>query len=552
MKYRYYISALTMILIFLFASSSFAYSDIEDHWAEKEINIMSSNGIISGYTDGTFRPNQNMTRAELITVINRLLGNQEQNDRFVPDINTKDWYYVEIRKALESGFIEGNSEGYVRPNSLITRQEAVVMLQRALVPIGSDVVTTEYSDFDSVAKWASRSFNTFLYKGYIKGYTDNTIKATKNITRAEVVRIISNIISNYVSFGEYVGKSNGTVLVNTSNVKLKDFIVNGNLIVTEGAENLVLDNVHILGDLIIRRETSFTSNDYILEGKKYYLNYNEPDKDVNKYVNNDYGISFSIPDDAKVLFIDKNDRKFYKSQNNLITLKVNQSDDLYFVSFSDGQKTFYNELEYNIDEVSRGFLDYYKYVVYGDDKNNAYFVYLKRDNLEYEISLYNVKNINVLDSLVNSITLFDGEKIKNHTVQMYANDDLNLKFRYPDYVAVDDSYNTGIVNDNQEAYYKLFLQVNNIVDMSNYTVEQLKSILVSLEDSDGEITESKIKKVYVYDAIEYTVKNDGKIFKSLYVMISKKLYHFVFLSSEDKMTSAGIEIYDDIVRSIEF
>ena len=552
MKLKIFTAALIFVFSIFAVSVCFAYSDTQNHWAEKEINIMSSNGIISGYTDGTFKPNQNMTRAELITVINRLLGNQKQNDRFVPDINVKDWYYAEIRKAIESGFVEGNQEGYVKPNNLITRQEAVVMLQRALVPVGSDVVTTEYNDIDSVSKWASRSFNTFLNKGYIKGYTDNTIKPGKNITRAEVVRIISNIVNTYFSFGEYTGKSSGTVLVNTADVKLKDFTVNGNLIVAEGAENLELENVHIIGDLVIRRETNFTSNDYQLDGKLYYLNYNEPVKDNAKYINEDYGISFSIPENTKVVLIEKDDKKINKNQKNLITLKVNQSDEYYFISFEDGQKAAFNRLEYNLDELDRGYADYYKYVIYGNERNNIYYVYLKRDNLEYEITLYNIENINILDSLVNSISLFEGDRIKNHKIVLYKNDDLNIKFRYPDYVAVDDSYNTNVVNDNQDAYYKLFLQVNNIVDLSNYTVEQLKNILVSLEDSDGEITESKIKKVYVYDAIEYTVKNDGKIFKSLYIIISKKLYHFVFLSSEDKMTSAGLEIYNDIVNSVEF
>ena len=552
MKLKIFTAALIFVFSIFAVSVCFAYSDTQNHWAEKEINIMSSNGIISGYTDGTFKPNQNMTRAELITVINRLLGNQKQNDRFVPDINVKDWYYAEIRKAIESGFVEGNQEGYVKPNNLITRQEAVVMLQRALVPVGSDVVTTEYNDIDSVSKWASRSFNTFLNKGYIKGYTDNTIKPGKNITRAEVVRVISNIVNTYFSFGEYTGKSSGTVLVNTADVKLKDFTVNGNLIVAEGAENLELENVHIIGDLVIRRETNFTSNDYQLDGKLYYLNYNEPVKDNAKYINEDYGISFSIPENTKVVLIEKDDKKINKNQKNLITLKVNQSDEYYFISFEDGQKAAFNRLEYNLDELDRGYADYYKYVIYGNERNNIYYVYLKRDNLEYEITLYNIENINILDSLVNSISLFEGDRIKNHKIVLYKNDDLNIKFRYPDYVAVDDSYNTNVVNDNQDAYYKLFLQVNNIVDLSNYTVEQLKNILVSLEDSDGEITESKIKKVYVYDAIEYTVKNDGKIFKSLYIIISKKLYHFVFLSSEDKMTSAGLEIYNDIVNSVEF
>ena len=552
MRYRNYILVLIFVLAIFFATTCYAYTDTSNHWAENEINNLSLNGIISGYTDGTFRPNQNMTRAELITVINRLLGNNTQNDRYVPDINVKDWYYTEIRKAIESGFVEGNSNGYIRPNDLITRQEAIVMLQRAFVPLGSNVLINEYEDFDSVAKWAKGSFSIFLYKGYIKGYTDSTIKPNKNITRAEVVKIISNIVNDFVSYGEYTGKTNGTMLVNKPDIKLKDLTVNGNLIISEGAENISLENTHITGDLIIRREFNYSSDDFKLDGKKYFINRNGAENDTKKYENREYGISFSIPDDAVVEFIENNKKKSSSKQNNYITLEVNESGDLYFVSFDDGLKLFVDGINKSINEVENGFVDYYRYSIYGNDKAKLYYIYLKRDNVEYIITLHNIENINVLDSLVNSISLFDGDKINNHKVVLYKNEDLGWKFRYPDYVAVDDSYNTNVVNDNQDAYYKLFLQVNNIVDMSNYTVEQLKNILVSLEDSDGEITESEIKKVYIYDAIEYTVKNDGKLFKSLYIIISNKLYHFVFLSSEEMMTSAGYEVYNSIVSSIEF
>ena len=128
------------------STKTFAYTDTNGHWAEKEITNLSLNGIISGYSDNSFKPDQNMTRAELVTVINRLLGNSVQNTKYVPDINAKDWFYTEIRKGIESGVMQGNAEGYVRPNDFVTREEAIVMLQRAMVPITSSVTAHEFED----------------------------------------------------------------------------------------------------------------------------------------------------------------------------------------------------------------------------------------------------------------------------------------------------------------------------------------------------------------------------------------------------------------------
>ncbi len=96
------IFGLIIMLIILNINIVFAYSDTDKHWAEKGIEKLSVNGVISGYGDGTFRPNNNVTRAELITIINRLIANNNQNTRYVPDINTKDWYYTEVRKGIES------------------------------------------------------------------------------------------------------------------------------------------------------------------------------------------------------------------------------------------------------------------------------------------------------------------------------------------------------------------------------------------------------------------------------------------------------------------
>lgn len=535
----------------LVSSTAFAYTDTEGHWAEKEITNLSLNGIISGYSDNSFKPNKNMTRAELVTVINRLLGNNIQNTKYVPDINAKDWFYTEIRKGIQSGVIQGNAEGYVRPNDMVTREEAIVMLQRALVPVTSNVIACDYIDSNKISEWSRQSVNTFLKEGYIAGYTDNTIRPQNYITRAEVVKIIENIIDLYASLGEFAGEIHGNVLVFGKNVTLRNITIDGDLIVTEGAlDTLKLENIIIEGDLIVRTDVTIPEKNFNLKGTTIDLRTNG-EQTISSYINDEYGISFSIPEKAKVVYIEDEKQKINYKTNNLMTIRINQNDNLYFKSFKFALSKERDRYDVAYEEMDSGKIGIYKYAVYGSKKDDSYFVYIKRDNVEYSIYFYNIENINVIDSLVNSIKLYEGSKITPHYMKVYKNPDLYLKFSYLDYVTVDDSYNTGVVND-EKAFFKMFIQVTNIIDMSDYTIEELKDILVSLEDTDGEIIDSKIQKVYTYDAIEYTVKNEEKLTKSLYIVISTKLYHFIFTGEEDKMNSVGVEIYEDIVNSIEF
>lgn len=530
---------------------AFAYTDTQGHWAEKEITNLSLNGIISGYSDNSFKPNNNMTRAELVTVINRILSNSIQNTKYVPDINAKDWFYAEIRKGIESGIIQGNTDGYVRPNDFVTREEAIVMIQRALVPISETTSTHNYIDFEDVSVWSKDSMETFLKEGYITGYTDNTIRPKKNITRAEVIKIIENILDVYIPFGEITGEIHGNVLVYGKNVTLKNISIDGNLIVTEGAEEtLKLENIIIQGDLITRVDINTPNKNFKVKGKTYDI---RPIKsqEISKYINDEYGISFSIPEKAKVVYIEDETQKVNYKTKNLMTIRINQNDELYFTSFEKALNKERERFDVVYEEFETGKIGIYKYAVYGSEKEESYFVYLKRDNVEYSIYFFNIENVNVIDSLVNSIKLYEGTKVNVHTQKIYRNPDLYLKFSYLDYVTVDDSYNTGVVN-NEDGFFKMFIQVTNIIDMSDYTIEDLEQILKSLEDTDGEIIDSEIKKVYTYDAIEYTVKSGNKLTKSLYIVISTKLYHFIYTGNLEEMESVGVEIYQDIINSIEF
>lgn len=539
------------VAVLALASKTFAYTDTANHWAEKEITNLSLNGFISGYSDNSFKPDKNMTRAELVTVINRLLGNTVQNTKYVPDINAKDWFYAEIRKGIESGVIKGNVDGYVRPNDLVTREEAVVMLQRALIPSNQNTGTQEFVDSHEIANWSKNSLDIFVKENYIQGYSDNTIRPRNYITRAEVVKIIENMIDIYATFGEFRGEVHGNVLVVGKNVTLKNITIDGNLIVVEGAGNtLNLENIIIEGDLILRTDVEIPEKNFVLKGKKIDIRPEETQV-TSSYINDEYGISFSIPEKAKVVYIENEKQKINYKTKNLMTIRINQDDALYFTSFNSALFEERKRFDVAYSEMNTGKIGIYRYAVYGSEKDDSYFVYVKRDNVEYSIYFYNIENINVIDSLVNSIKLYNGTQIIPHEEKIYRNSDLYLKFSYLDYVTVDDSYNTGVVNE-EEAFFKMFIQVNNIVDMSDYTIEQLKDILVSLEDSDAQIIDSQIKKAYTYDAIEYTVKDGEKLTKSLYIVISTKLYHFIFVGDENRMNSVGIGIYNDIINSMEF
>ena len=446
----------------LISSVSFAYTDIEGHWAEKEITNLSLNGIISGYSDNSFKPSQNMTRAELVTVINRLLGNSVQNTKYVPDINAKDWFYAEIRKGIQSGIVQGDAEGYVRPNDFVTREEAIVMLQRALVPIEPVVLNKDFKDTDEISKWAKKAIVTFVKENYIKGYEDDTLRPQNYITRAEVVKMIQNIVDVYANFGSFSGEVHGNVLVLGKNVTLKNITIDGDLIIAEGAKDTItFENIIIEGNLITRVELAIPEKNFKLKGNLFDISQKEPEM-ISSYINDDYGISFSIPEKAKVIYIEDESQKVNYNTKNLMTIRIKQDDSLYFTGFSSALFKERKRFDISYTEMNRGKVGIYNYAVYGSEKEASYFVYLKRDNVEYSIYFYNIENVNVIDSLVNSIKLYNGTKITPHSQKVYKNPSLYLKFSYLDYVTIDDSYNTGVVNE-EESFFKMFIQVTNII-----------------------------------------------------------------------------------------
>jgi len=231
-----------MVVILLPGTALAAYSDVQDHWAQPAIEKWSDLEIIQG-SNGTFRPDDPITRGEMAVIINRVMQYQTANQNNFADLD--DAFYTDaILKANAAGVIEGNGTE-VRPTDKITREEATVMLGRALGLSESTTASTLFSDNQSISSWAAGYVNVMVNKGYIQG-NNGAFRPQDSITRSEIVTILNNAIKSLNNEAkEYTGDVAGSVIVNTDGVIIKNMEIKGDLIISEGVENgdVTLNNV---------------------------------------------------------------------------------------------------------------------------------------------------------------------------------------------------------------------------------------------------------------------------------------------------------------------
>lgn len=170
-------------------------ADVIGNWAVHEIEFMIDNGFMSGYTDGTFRPDNELTRAEFATMIVNTLNPQvktEYANRTFTDISGH-WAYDNILLAARSGYMGGYPDGTFRPNEKLTKLVSIVALANGAEMTGGNIaeLSAYFNDSDNIADWAEQSVSNALTNGMVVNYPyTNLFEPTKNITRAETVAVI--------------------------------------------------------------------------------------------------------------------------------------------------------------------------------------------------------------------------------------------------------------------------------------------------------------------------------------------------------------------------
>ncbi len=173
--------------------------DIQGHWAEGDITRLVNQKIVSGDPDGRFRPEDQVTRQEFAKMIVLAAGLQEELNPSL-DLTDKngiaDWSKGYVAAAVKAGIINGYADRSFKPQQNITRAEIAVMAVRALglnVQAGN---IAQFNDAHAIPGWAQSNVAAAAAKGIINGFPDGTFQAGGSATRAQAAKIISHILDN--------------------------------------------------------------------------------------------------------------------------------------------------------------------------------------------------------------------------------------------------------------------------------------------------------------------------------------------------------------------
>lgn len=159
------------------------------------LNYTDHYAYIVGYEDGTIRPNGHITRAEAATVFFRLLTDEARDANLTdrspyPDVSAGDWYNKAIATLSRMGILSGYEDGSFRPNATVTRAEFAAMAAR--FDTEAKPVDTPFTDLTGC--WAADEIAKAYGKGWVNGYGDNTFRPNGPITRAEAVTLINRVL----------------------------------------------------------------------------------------------------------------------------------------------------------------------------------------------------------------------------------------------------------------------------------------------------------------------------------------------------------------------
>jgi len=167
--------------------------DITNHWAGERINNLVARGAIKGYPDGTFQPDATITRAEFTTVVVKAFNLTNSNGKVFTDTSGH-WAKDYIATATAAGIVGGYNDNVFGPNDPVTREQMAAMVVKA-ANLTVAAAENQFADSSGIAGWAQKAVATAVNNQIIRGYPDNTFKPGGKATRAEAVTVIVNALN---------------------------------------------------------------------------------------------------------------------------------------------------------------------------------------------------------------------------------------------------------------------------------------------------------------------------------------------------------------------
>ena len=171
------------------------FVDLDRHWAADSVKELVAKGVVAGYGDYRFRPSGSLTRAEAAAMLTRAFGwKASAGARAFPDVPRTHWASGSVQAAAEQGVVRGYPDGAFRPNEPVTRAEMAVM---AALAAGKAVSTPAKDVFADVPRnhWAAPHIAEFSADGRLLGFKDGSFRPSANATRAEFATLLARIMN---------------------------------------------------------------------------------------------------------------------------------------------------------------------------------------------------------------------------------------------------------------------------------------------------------------------------------------------------------------------
>ncbi|MGR6836660.1 S-layer homology domain-containing protein [Syntrophomonas erecta] len=167
--------------------------DTTGHWAEANISKLVALGAVSGYPDGSFKPDNTISRAEFATILVKAFNLQPKEGKVFSD-TANHWAKDYITTAAGYGIVGGYDADNFGPNDNITREQMAVMIDKA-AKLANTAPGKSFADGAQISDWAKEAVGRASGKGIISGYPDNTFKPKATATRAEAVTVVVNALA---------------------------------------------------------------------------------------------------------------------------------------------------------------------------------------------------------------------------------------------------------------------------------------------------------------------------------------------------------------------
>jgi hypothetical protein len=255
------LAVLMVMGVMVFAPvSSFAaepFSDISSHWAKANIEYLVKKQILSGYPDGTFKPENTVKRAEFIKMLDATFGLNDTIAINYSDVKSSDWFYPYIQQAAAQGYLLDYGTA-LDPEGKLTREEASALLARYLnLSPDNKAAPGTFSDYMAISSQYREYVLQCVAAGILKGYDDGEFKPQRTLTRAEALAILyrsAGTIYRTSANGTDADAASANASVTAGNVTITNASIQGSVYVTEGASTgtVKFSGSNIRGTLFLR------------------------------------------------------------------------------------------------------------------------------------------------------------------------------------------------------------------------------------------------------------------------------------------------------------